>query len=59
MNETDNVTINIEESSNENFDNICIKIKKLDNLFTTEEQTPINILKNTINNFTKNLINKI
>ena len=59
MNETDNVTINIEESSNENFDNICIKIKKLNNLFTTEEQTPINILKNTINNFTKNLINKI
>ncbi len=63
MNETDNITININDSTNisteENFDNICIKFKRLNNLFTTNEFTPINIAKNIITNFTKNLINKI
>jgi len=67
MNETDNVTININETdnstsnltSNENFDNICIKIKKLDNLFTTKERTPVHIITNVIENFTKNLISKV
>ena len=51
----DNVTINIEESNND----IFIKIKKIDNLFTTEDNTPLNILKENITNFTKKIIKKI
>ena len=51
----DNVTINIEESNND----MCIKIKKIDNLFTTEDTTPLSILKDTIINFTNNIIEKI
>jgi len=63
MNETDNVTININQTdnviSNDEYDNICIKIKKLENLFTTKETTPVHIITNVIDSFTKNLIKKI
>ena len=53
MNENDtNVTININED-------MCIKVKKLDNLFTTSESTPINKIKTNINNFTNNILEKI
>ena len=51
----DNVTINIEENNND----MCIKIKKIDNLFTTEDNTPLSILKDNIINFTNNIIEKI
>jgi hypothetical protein len=51
----DNVTINIEEQNND----MCIKVKKIDNLFTTEDNTPLNILKENITNFTKKIIQQI
>jgi hypothetical protein len=38
---------------------MCIKVKKIDNLFTTEDNTPLNILKENITNFTKKIIQQI
>ena len=52
---SDNVTINIEEQNND----MCIKVKKIDNLFTTEDNTPLNILKENITSFTKKIIDQI
>lgn len=51
----DNVTINIEENNND----ICIKVKKIDNLFTTDDTTPLSKLKSTITSFTNNIIEQI
>ena len=51
----DNVTINIEENNND----MCIKVKKIDNLFTTEDTTPLSKLKSTITSFTNNIIEQI
>ena len=52
---TDTVAINIEDTD----ENICIKINKLDNLFTSKNSTPLNIIKNTISAYIDELINKI
>ena len=38
---------------------ICIKMDKLDNLFTTNKSTPINIIKSTLNKITNNIIEQI
>ena len=52
---TDTVAINIEDTD----ENICIKINKLDNLFTSKNSTPLNIIKNTISTYINELVNKI
>ena len=39
--------------------NLCIKMDKLDNLFTTNKSTPINIIKSTLNKITNNIIEQI
>ena len=38
---------------------ICIKMDKIDNLFTTIKQTPIHIIKTTLNKITNNIIEQI
>ena len=38
---------------------ICIKIDKIDNLFTTTKQTPISIIKNKLDRITNNIIEQI
>ena len=38
---------------------ICIKMDKIDNLFTTIKQTPIHIIKSTLNKITNNIIEQI
>ena len=42
----------------ENMD-ICIKMDRIDNLFTTTKSTPLNIIKSTLNKITNNIIQKI
>ena len=39
--------------------NICIKMDKIDNLFTTTKSTPLHIIKTTLNKITNNIIEKI
>ena len=38
---------------------ICIKMDRIDNLFTTTKSTPLNIIKSTLNKITNNIIEKI
>lgn len=50
--------MNIENMNIEDID-ICIKMDRLDNLFTTTKSTPLNIIKSTLNKITNKIIEQI
>ena len=52
-----NSDINNSDINNSDID-ICIKIDKLENLFTETNKTPINLIKTTLNKFVNNIIEK-